>query len=598
VLLLPTAPLALRLLAGRAPVRRTPLDLPLLVFLLTAGVGVWAAYDRRATAVVFPDSGPVGWQALWGLVLAVLVYDALAAMETRTQQRWMMGWWALFGGGIGFWFVAAHDWGADPAKLEAMTRLGMALQAWLPRVPDPGLNANAAGRMVAALLPLGAGLAVDALRSSGRWRGLGFAWGAITTLWMVLALLLSTSRGTWIGVTAALGLAGLWWLCGRVRRGRRLTLFGGVAGLSLAIVVGGILLVPPLRSRLMDNAALANRLQLLSQSALLVRDYPFTGIGLGQYPLVHSTYALLIHVPILPHGHAQLMDIAASQGMLGAVSALCVIGGAAWRGLDALDRTRSRPPALAPGLFSLATIAIAGLGDNSFYSSWGVVLLWVPAGVVIAGWRGACLAGGEILRPRAWRWQALVAVTGVLLVLAAVCWRPLAAAWHANVGAVHQTRIELSQYAYHDFDDPTLDEIRARADLSAAEERYRRALALDPGQVTARTRLAQIALGRGAYDEALGHTQAAWDAGHRDRVTRLLLGDALVATGQVEEGVAIVRGLAWAAGRLDGQAWYRYWLGEDYTRAADAWRAELALNPGNARVIGAIQAAEARARQP
>lgn len=599
VVLLPLAPLALRLLAGRAPIRRTPLDVPLLVFLLTAGVGVWAGYDRDATAVVFPGAGPVGWQALWGLILAVLVYYALAAMETATQQRWMMAWWALFGGGIGFWFLAGHDWGADPAKLGAITRLGAAVQAWLPRVQDPGLNPNAAARMVAALLPLGTGLAVDALRSNRRGRWAWFAWGAITTLWMALALLLSTSRGTWIGVMAALGLAALWWLSGRLRRGRqqgRLALFAAMVGLSLLLAVGTVL-ASPLRSTLLENPAVANRLQLLSQSALLVRDYPFTGAGLGQYALVHSTYALLIHVPILPHGHAQLMDIALSQGVLGAVAAVCVLVGAAWAGLYALDRGGSSPPALAPGLLSLAIVSIAGLGDDSFYSSWGVLLLWVPAGVVIAGWRGAGAAYRKALRPGAWRWRTLAAVTGVVLVLAIGYRRPLAAAWHANMGAVRQTRIELSQYDHRHFDDPTLDQIRARSDLSPVEESYRRALALDPGQVTARTRLAQLDLARGAYDETLDHVQAAWDAGHRDRVTRLLLGDALVATGQVEEGVAIVRGLEWAAGRLDGQAFYRYWVGEDYARAADAWRAELALDPGNARVIGAIDAAEARSRE-
>jgi predicted Zn-dependent protease len=174
-------------------------------------------------------------------------------------------------------------------------------------------------------------------------------------------------------------------------------------------------------------------------------------------------------------------------------------------------------------------------------------------------------------------------------------WRPLAAAWYANLGAVRQTWTELSQYDYRHFDNPTLDQIRARSDLSTAEESFRRALSLDPGQATARTRLAQIALGRGAYDDALSHVQAAWDAGHRDRVTKLLLGDALVAAGKTKEGVEVVRGLGWAPARLDGQAWYRYWLGEDYVRAADAWRAALALSPGDARLERVIEAAEARA---
>jgi O-antigen ligase len=529
--------------------------------------------------------------------LAALVFYALAAMETPAQQRWTMVWWALFGGGIGFWFVAGHDWVADPSKVRAITVLGMAVQAWLPRVKDPGLNPNAAARMVAALLPLSAGLAVHALRSNLRRRWIWFAWGALTTSCMALALLLSTSRGTWVGVIAGLGLAALWWLVGRWPRGRRLSLYVAMLGLGLVLAAAGVAFVSPLRSTLSQSEAISHRLKIFSQAALLVRDYPFTGAGLGEFPLVHSTYALLMHVPSLPHGHSVLIDIALSQGVLGAVAAVCVIGGAAWLGLYTLDRVRPPPPALVPGLISLAIISIAALVDDTFYISWGMLLLWVPAGIVVAGWRAACATYGQALRPKAWRWQTLVSAAVVVLVLIAAFWRPLAAAWYANLGAVRQTWTELSQYDFHHFGNPTLDQVRERSDLSAAEGSFGRALSLEPGQVTARTRLAQIALGRRSYDEALHHAQAAWEAGHRDPVTRLLLGDALVATGDVEGGVEVVRGFGSAAERLHGQGWARYWLGEDYVRAADAWRAALLLDPGNEWLIGAIKVAEERAEE-
>jgi predicted Zn-dependent protease len=163
---------------------------------------------------------------------------------------------------------------------------------------------------------------------------------------------------------------------------------------------------------------------------------------------------------------------------------------------------------------------------------------------------------------------------------------------------LHQTWAELSRYDYEHFDDPSLDEIRQQADLSTAERFFARSLELDPGQATARTRLAQIALGRGQYEQALAHVQAAWDAGHRDRVTRLSLGEALVATGQVEAGVRVVRGIKWAERRFEGQAWYRYWVGEDYVRAADAWRANLILDPASEYTKRRFKEAEERAKIP
>jgi thioredoxin-like negative regulator of GroEL len=186
-----------------------------------------------------------------------------------------------------------------------------------------------------------------------------------------------------------------------------------------------------------------------------------------------------------------------------------------------------------------------------------------------------------------------MALLGLLLL--GLFGRTLAAAWYADLGAVTQTLVELPPYDYNHFDDPTLDQIRQREDLSAAETYFDRALALDPGQVTARTRLAHIALARGEYETALAHTQAAWDAGHRDRVTRLLLGDALAAQGQVEGAAAVVQGLEWAESRLNGQAWYRYWVSEDWQRAAYALRAVLLLDPQDAYAGSWVDQAEERA---
>jgi hypothetical protein len=117
------------------------------------------------------------------------------------------------------------------------------------------------------------------------------------------------------------------------------------------------------------------------------------------------------------------------------------------------------------------------------------------------------------------------------------------------------------------------------------------------GNLTARQRLGAMALSRGEYDQGLAQLQAAWEAGHGDDVTRLLLGDRLVATGQIEEAAEKVRGLTWAEMRLMGQAWYRYWVNEDYGLAADAWRAVVRLNPQNESVAHWVTKAEAKAKE-
>ena len=69
----------------------------------------------------------------------------------------------------------------------------------------------------------------------------------------------------------------------------------------------------------------------------------------------------------------------------------------------------------------------------------------------------------------------------------------------------------------------------------------------------------------------------------------------MVAQGRVEEAAAVVQGLERAELRLNGQAWYRYWVSEDWRRAVYAWRAVLLLDPQDAYARTWVELAEERA---
>jgi hypothetical protein len=579
------APWLFQALAGKLSFRSTFLDVSIVLFLLTAGVGLWAGYDRDGSRAVF--SNPIGWQKLWGLLLAALLYYALVVTKTWAAQRRALGLLVGLGAVVSMVFIATHDWAAEPAKWEPIARLGEAIQAPLPPLPGGFLNPNVVGGVVAPLLPLSLGLAVEVCRRR-TWL---MAWALLAGVAMALGLLLTTSRGAWMGVGWGLALAAAWWLAGRVGHGERclwvfaaLITLGGLAG--ILAVVG----IPALRAVTLESFAFTNRLNIFSQAALLVRDYPFTGCGLGNFALVHSTYALLIHVPVLSYAHALLLDIAVEQGIIGALAATGMWGGAGWLGLRELSKAQEPRPVLAAGLLSMFVLIMHGLVDDALYGNWFIPLLWAPAGIVVATLRGRT-PGWSVIRSK--RWLAVGGILGAVLLL--FSGRQLAAAWYADLGAVAQTQAELPPYDYNHFDDPTLDQIRQREDLSVAEAYFDRALALDPGQVTARTRLAHIALGQGEYETALEHAQTAREAGHQDRATRLLLGDALVAQGQVEEAAAVVQGLEWSRGRLNTQAWYRYWVNEDWQRAAYAWRAVLLLDPQDVYARAWVEEAEEKA---
>lgn len=595
---------------------RTPFDAPLLLFLATAALSMGAAYDPQGSSSVFP--APMGWPKSWGLVLAVLVFDAVAALATEPQRRLLVLLLSGLGAAVALWFLISNDWDAAKLTPAFIPRLGRAIQAPLPALPGHRLNPNVAGGLLALTLPMALTLIGDARR--GPAASLAAAWGAASAALMGLGLLLTASRGAWVAAGCVLGLTLAWSLAGAVaQRRRRVAALAALVLIPAVAATVALATVPALRALVGESAVVSNRLAIFSQALLLVRDYPFTGFGLGQFPLVHSTYALLIHVPVLVFAHSTPLDVALEQGLPAALALLAVWVGAAAIGLRALGHAARPPTGLAAGLLSLAVVVVHGAVDSTIYGSRALLLLWLPVGLIVAAARqtagdalpdhnarptnqgrqgpGNCIAAdgtqsspgagngegapGGARAPRAGlrrHWWA-PAAAGLALVVGLLFWRTLAAAWHANLGAVHQTLVELRTYDYHRFGDPTLAEVREIADLSTAEGHFHRALGLDPGQPTARTRLSQIAHARGAYDEALHHARAAWDAGHRDRITRLVLGDALVAHGRVDDAVAIVRGLERAAMRLNGQGFYQYHRQGDHQRAAYARAAAEAVGP-------------------
>lgn len=162
------------------------------------------------------SSAGIGWQKLWGILLALLAYEAVVAFE-QDQLRWVYALLAGFGAAVALWFIVSNDWAAQPAKWAFITRLGEALQRGLPVLAGHRLNNNVSGGLIVSLLPLGLGLA---LTSWPRRAWLELVWGLATALAMAAGLFLSSSRGGWVAVAGALGLGVAWWLAGRIDHSR------------------------------------------------------------------------------------------------------------------------------------------------------------------------------------------------------------------------------------------------------------------------------------------------------------------------------------------------------------------------------------------
>jgi hypothetical protein len=541
-----------RLALTRRLTRRTPFDLPLLLFLVTAGVGVWAAYDRQAA-----------WPKFWLIVGGGLLFYALVNAEAIGRARaWLL---TFFGAGVALYFLATHDWEAMPAKIAALTELGRRLQAPLPALPGHRLHPNVAGGIMAMMAPYAGWVTLEAWRDVSRNSGpvsaaelvpLVIGQGALALT--LFGLLMTTSRGAWLGLGGALLLAALWfvsgWPRGRDRKRRAtgfLVLLGVVLVLALVMGITWRDQIPAALAVLPGGNTAAGRIDLVRNTVTLVRDYRFIGAGLGGYQMLYSTYALLLPVGFSVHSHNLMLNVAVEQG-LPAVGALVwmwlLFGAAVWQWLFRPEGRRL-PAALGAAGLSLVVILLHGLVDDVLYGSRAVLLLFVPLAFAMPPIRP---------RRRASLWSTLGPPLGILLLLGlALVWRkPLSSTILSNLGAVHQSQAELGVYRRPEW--PIQDAVRREVDLGPAVTAFERALDLDPRNATANRRLGMIELSLGEYEDALAHLETAYAEEPGGVTTRQLYGEALIVNGQVDEGRALWADVSSEQGQLQARAhWYR-----------------------------------------
>jgi len=129
------------------------------------------------------------------------------------------------------------------------------------------------------------------------------------------------------------------------------------------------------------------------------------------------------------------------------------------------------------------------------------------------------------------------------------------AALEANLGALDQTRAELSVYHWPEVELQDVLREAGGVELGAAIGHYQAALALDASSAAANRRLGQIELARGEIDAACDHLQRA-NAAAEQRATRQLLGECYALRGEVEQAVELWRTIDLSQGQLYAREWW------------------------------------------
>jgi putative inorganic carbon (hco3(-)) transporter len=224
-----------------------------------------------------------------------------------------------------------------------------------------------------------------------------FDWGTLQWTWriglsavilvMLAVLILCVSRGAWMAI--AVGLAVMVIL--RWRWGWVLILLAGLMA-ALGVYRLGIATFLDLLASGATSGGVDGRLDIWSRAIFMIRDFPFTGIGLGLFgKTADIIYPFLLHKQgSIPHAHNLFLQVSVDLGIPGLIAWLGTLIGviaASWKIFWLEKRSDFRwMTGLGAGLLgSQAALVVHGLTDAV---TWGMVrsapLVWGIWGIAIA----------------------------------------------------------------------------------------------------------------------------------------------------------------------------------------------------------------------
>jgi len=255
----------------------------------------------------------------WGEVL--LLYLILRTSLGEKEIPWVVGGLLLAGLVEGLVGVYQFFTRAGPEHFVVMGRFMRAYGHFMQPNPFGGYM----GLVMPLALALGLGLFSD---GEIPWRlRLGLALSCLSLALLTgMALVMSWSRGAWLGATAAVA-------CVVMLVDKRIALTLGILALALILLVR--LPLQPFLARFQEltiwpgredlrtieitdeNYAVVERLAHWDAAIRMWGDHLWFGVGIGNYEPVYSAYALPRWPEPLGHAHNYYLNIAAETGLLG-----------------------------------------------------------------------------------------------------------------------------------------------------------------------------------------------------------------------------------------------------------------------------------------
>jgi hypothetical protein len=488
-------PWVLRFLAGRLPFQRTPFDWLIAIFLVTAWVSYWAAYDKSAA-----------WIKVWLIVSAVLLYYALRG-QPKQNLVYLSFLSFCFALALSLHFCLTYDFADNSGRFAIWWTNHRPHVDW-PAIPHGYISGLVLINTIFSFYWL--------------WNASKNSYGSAAVVMQLvrilgigviaLAFVLTLSRGIEV---IGLGIVGLWilWIVSTLSRslGRVKTIFPVLVLGYLALLITFAYLGPA--SHVPGSAQSPygknSRAELLRRGAYFLVDYPIIGAGLASFPGLYSQYMLVIPHFYFTNSYNLFLDVAIEQGVIaGSIFIILYLGSVL---LVSQAIANDLPDELRfmrwLGLLALIVTIVHGLFYDYLYNGSGTALLFYPLGMAMTGVENRTSSVA-----RAFEQPKIVSswyrvVIGLLLAVIAVLalnLNKVIPLWYANLGAVQMSQVELKGFPTNGW---ITSEIVPRLEL--ANTTLQSALQYEPHNPTANYRLGLISMLRQDFKAAAANLETA-----------------------------------------------------------------------------------------
>jgi putative inorganic carbon (hco3(-)) transporter len=359
----------------------TPFNIVLIFWCLALSTGILVTADPAET---LPKAT--------GLILGLAVWRYMAIVVS-TRRLVMIATVATILVAIGFSFIgmAALD---DIVKIPVLVSLNPARDLSTPVLEGLAIHPNQLAGLLSLYLPL-----LLSLLFGGWMHGWSRGWRivlVISTLFALAMLVLTQSRGGWIGFIAGIGaLVALWSVMLPPSRGRTL-LRGSFLVIGLLIVVGTLMigpstiesfwLNPPAETVVGTLETLNFRRELWPWAITAISDFPFTGTGLGAFRHVaFRIYPLSINPSYdIGHAHNIFLQTTLDVGIPGLIIYLALLLLAAGVGWQVARRKPTFRPVALGVLAGLVAFHVYGQADAIALGAKPGLILWMFFGLLTA----------------------------------------------------------------------------------------------------------------------------------------------------------------------------------------------------------------------